>query len=206
MTKRRFPPELRTMSVVPRWSIVWTLTRDTVANHSYFVTFYAREIARLIGWNGDMADLMYRALVHDCDETITGDICSPVKNEIIDDKRAEEYIALRMEERLPHVVKDLDDMEGDINSMLAVQQQKAIESSEAWLIVKAADKMDALIFLLTEERLGNGVIAPHMPRSWAKFEAAWRALPAHDGELDRLWNTCMVPAVMAHKTDGGFGI
>ena len=40
---RCFPPELRTASVIARWSIVWTLTRDTVSNHSYFVALYARE-------------------------------------------------------------------------------------------------------------------------------------------------------------------
>lgn len=198
MSKRRFPPELRTASVVPRWSIVWTLTRDTVSNHSFFVTFYAREIARMIEWRGDMGDLMYRALVHDLDETITGDIVSPVKEQIIDNKRAADYIDARMAERLPQVIQDLDLMKSIFRF--------PSEDSEAWRIVKAADKLDALIFLLVEERLGNGVLAPHMPRAWKKMEMYWRALPANEAILDRLWTHTMVPAILDHKTNGGFGI
>lgn len=199
---RAFPPELRTASVVPRWSVVWTLTRDTVSNHSFFVTFYTREIARLIGWRGDMADLMYRALTHDLDETITGDVVSPVKEEIIDDKRAAAYIDRMMEERLPFVARDLDEMARGGKTPLAWMT----EDEEAWLIVKAADKLDALIFLLGETRLGNGVIAPHMPRARNKFEGAWRALPAPKDQLDELWNTVMMPVIREHEINGGWGV
>lgn len=187
---RRFPPELRTASVVPRWSIIWTLTRDSVANHSFFVTFYAREIAVLIEWQGYLDDLMYMALVHDLEETATGDVVSTVKAEIIDDKRAAAYIDRKMRERMPFVA---DDME-------------AMGSEEIKRIIKAADKLDALIFLMVERRLGNGVIAPHLPSAHAKFEAAWRNLPADKDKLDELWNTCMVPAIKEHEVAGGFGI
>lgn len=195
MSKRAFPPELRTASVISRWSIVWTLTKDTVSNHSYFVTFYSREIAKLIGWKGDMGNLMFRALTHDLDELVTGDLVSPVKKEIIDDKRAEEYISMKMEERLPVVVHDLDEM--DVNEQ---------ETDEAFLIIKAADRLDALIFLIVERRLGNAVISPRIPSVWANLEAAWRALPAPKDELDKLWNTVILPAIHEHETTGGFGI
>lgn len=193
----RFPPELRVMSTVPRWSIVHTLTRDTVANHSFYVTFYTHAIAKLIAWRGDLAGVMLRALLHDAEETITGDIVSPVKDAIIDNGRAESYIQTKLEERMPFVVEDLDEQAGREGEDL---------DDEGWRIVQAADKIDALIFLLTERRLGNGVIAPHLPRAWARAEARWRALPADESVLDELWNTVVVPAIKDHETNGGAGL
>lgn len=189
---RRFPPELRTASVVPRWSIVWTLTRDSVSNHSYFVAVYSREIAKVIGWKGDLGDLMYLALVHDLDETITGDLVSPIKDEIVDNKRAEAFIAAKMTERLPFVAWDTADL------------KTRPDYAAMKLIIKVADRLDALIFLIGEARLGNGVIAPHLPRAWQKMKDAWFNLPGEN--IPRLWNEVMLPAIKEHETNGGFGI
>lgn len=197
MNKFHFPPELRTASIVPRWSIVFTLTSDYVTNHSYFVTMYAHAIARLIKWRGPLASLMYLALTHGLDETVTGDIVSIVKSEIIDKERAADYIDLKMRERLPGVIDELEAIE----DTLPEQQY-----NEAWAIITAADRLDALLFLLTEQRLGNGVIAPRVPSAQARLAAVWRELPAPKDELDRLWATVVVPSVNAHKNDGGHGI
>jgi 5'-deoxynucleotidase len=198
VTKRAFPPELRTASVVPRWSIVWTLTRDTVSNHSFYVTFYAREIARLIKWPGDHGNLMYRAMTHDLDELITGDIVSPVKREIIDDRRAAEFIDAKMSERFAVVMRDLDE--------LADEARFEEEEAQSWDIIKAADRLDALLFLIIEQRMGNSVIAPRISPAWSQLEASWRKLPADQDTLDRTWNTVVVPAVNDHATTGGYGI
>lgn len=192
----RFPPELRTMAVVPRWSVVWTLQRDTVANHTYFVAFYAHAIARLIDWDGDLGELLYRALVHDAEECISGDIVSPIKDEIVSE-RANAFLQLKLQERMPFVVQDLEEIDH-----LTPEE----EADEAWRIIKAADKLDALIFLLTERRLGNGVVATHLPRAWARTEAYWRALPAEKDVINELWNTVIVPAIKAHETEGGAGL
>ena len=100
-----FSPELRTASVVPRWSIVWTQTRDVLSNHSFFVTLYAEQIARLIRWDGDRARLMVMAITHDLDELVTGDIVGPAKREIIDTDKAQAYIDKNMLQRLPYVVQ-----------------------------------------------------------------------------------------------------
>jgi 5'-deoxynucleotidase YfbR-like HD superfamily hydrolase len=192
----RLPPELRTMSIVPRWSIVHTQIKDTVANHSFYVAFYAREVALLIDWDGDLGDLMYRALVHDAEEAISGDIVGPVKREIIDNERANAYLRGQLLERMPWVVSDLDDLEVDWPA----------ESAEAWRIIKFADRLDALIFLMTERRLGNGVVAPHLPLAMSKLELSWRLLPADRELLDELWCTVVLPAIQAHETNGGAGL
>jgi 5'-deoxynucleotidase len=194
--EQRFPPELRTMSVVPRWSIVWTLMRDTVANHSFYVAFYTHDIARLIGWQGSHVGLLYRALVHDCDETISGDICAPVKTAILDQQRASSYIQEQLEQRLPGIVADL-------------QEIRTAVSADDWngggAIIKAADKLDALLFLIGESRLGNNVVTAHLPHAWDRFKETWWALPAPAAQLQQLYDDVMMPSISRHSIDGGYG-
>jgi 5'-deoxynucleotidase YfbR-like HD superfamily hydrolase len=191
-----FSPELRTASVVPRWSIVWTLTRDVLSNHSFFVTLYAEQVARLIRWDGDRGRLMFMALTHDMDETISGDIVGPAKNAMLDTDKAKAYLDRNMLERLPYIV----------------QQDAAFQSldpnmyAEAKKIVKVADRLDALLYLVVEKRLGNSVIAPRIPECWASLQEAWYRLPCETSILDQMWDTMVTPAVKAHETTGGYGI
>jgi 5'-deoxynucleotidase YfbR-like HD superfamily hydrolase len=190
-----FSPELRTASVVPRWSIVWTLTRDVLSNHSFFVTLYAEQIARLIHWNGDRGRLMFMALTHDLDETISGDIVGPAKHAMLDNDKAKAYLDRNMLERLPYVV----------------QQDSAFQSlaptmyAEAKKIVKAADRLDALLYLVVEKRLGNSVIAPRIPECWQSLADAWYKLPTDRKNLDNGWDI-VVASVKAHEITGGYGL
>lgn len=202
-----FPPELRTASIVPRWSVVWTLTRDTVANHSYYVTMYACSVARAIDWSGSYALLMFLALTHDLDETITGDIVSPVKSEILDEERAADYIDLQMKARLPGIVSEIDHVTdcGELNTS-SFNRAKLKECDEAWRIITVADRLDALLFLIGEQRMGNGVIAPRIPSAEARLLSAWHELPAPKDKLEMLWNTVMKPVIRNHMEQGGNGV
>lgn len=194
--KDLFSPELRTASVVPRWSIVWTLTRDVLSNHSFFVAIYADQIADLIEWDGPRGDLLFMALAHDLDETITGDIVAPAKREILDTKRAEHYVAHNMEKRLPYIVERLRVFES--------RQKEWHDQAKA--IVKVADRLDALLFLTTEARLGNGVILPRIPECEKSLKEAWDKLPYYTNGLSYLYKDVIEPAVEAHRTTGGYGI
>lgn len=188
-----FPPELRTASIVPRWSVVWTLNKDTVANHSYFVTFYARQIGKLIGWKGSYEDLMYYALVHDLDETITGDIVSPVKAAIVDKKAASVFIDEHMSRTMPNVLNTVQDMSAEWHGDIAK-------------IVKAADRLDALLFLITEERLGNTIIGKRTGDAVEKFEEAWWDLPGLIEQQKVTTYATMMAEISWHKDLGGFGV
>lgn len=191
-----FSPELRTASVVPRWSIVWTQTRDVLSNHSFFVTLYAEQIARLIRWDGDRARLMVMAITHDLDELVTGDIVGPAKREIIDTDKAQAYIDKNMLQRLPYVVQQDADFRSLDLRMYA----------EAKKIVKAADRMDALLYLVVERRLGNTVIAPRIPECYDSLCQAWYQLPCEVKILTHLMRDIVDPAIEAHETTGGYGI
>lgn len=197
MSDLAFPPELRTASIVPRWSVVWTLNKDYVSNHSWFVMIYANDIAMLLNWPGNIAAVMYLAGTHDLDELTTGDLVSPVKREIIDEARAAAYIEMKMQERLPQVLRHIEMYENSMSKR---------ESAEAWAIISAADRLDALLFLITEQRLGNTIIGPRVPDIQDRLEAAWYELPAERGKLQELWNTQVMPSITAHRGQGGFGI
>lgn len=200
MSNLPFPPELRTASIVPRWSIVWTLNKDYLTNHSFFVTMYAHDIAEMIGWNGHRAALMYLAMTHDLDETITGDIVSPVKPHIVDPIRSSNYIDTKLMERMPSIMRYI---EGYKTTMLNR------ELDDAYRIITVADRLDALLFIITEQRLGNTVIGPRAPDALARLEAAWRDLPYASGcksDIDDLWHTAVLPSINAHKGQGGFGV
>lgn len=193
-----FPPELRTASIVPRWSIVWTLNKDYVSNHSFFVTMYAVSIARLIGWKGPLDMLMYEALIHDLDETITGDIVSPVKKEILDKAKAATYVQKFMEKRLYYILRTYDWIFTD----------KAVGTTLYGmdLIVKAADRLDALLFLIVEQRLGNTVIGPRIPDALQQLKDAWWQLPGLSQHVLSAWENEVLPSIEAHKAEGGFGV
>lgn len=197
-----FPPELRTAAVVKRWSIVRTLADDLVSSHSYFVTFYALQIARLIDWAGPYADLTFTALMHDAEEFITGDLVSPVKREIIDEGKYANYVSTQMKQRLPLV-------EAQLEAIMDSEWASSIDR-----IIKVADKVDAVIFLITEQRMGNTVLGPLYQDALKNLIEAWSDLGAElygdgisvsDAHVT-LWQNEIWPAIQAHWKNGSVGI
>lgn len=196
-----FPPELRTASVVQRWSIVRTLNPDSIANHSFYVCFYALQIARLINWAGPYADLTFAALMHDVEETFTSDIVSPVKRQIIDPGALSNFISEQMKERLPL-------MEAQLSAIYESEHGANIEA-----IIKVADKVDACIHLIIEQRMGNTVLAPLYADCLENLVVAWHDLGielcGEDTPTDvhrEQWNNDVYPALQSHWKNGGVGI
>lgn len=192
-----FPPELRTMAIVPRWSVVHVTQRDTVANHSYFVTVYSHMIARLINWSGPKDYLMFAALLHDIDECLTGDLVGPIKEYIIDEEKMDNYLGSRVFNRFESLVQEHTYLES---------QCKVRHAEEADAIIKAADRLDAVLFLIMETRRGNTTIAPLVITAQNRLEAAWRELPCDRMETDRTWQTIILPTLKQHETEGGQGV
>ncbi len=200
-----FPPELRTASVVQRWSIVRTFNPDSVANHSFYVTFYALQIARLIEWPGPYADLTFMALMDDVEETFTSDIISPVKHQIVDEYKLGEFVSKQMKTRLPLIEAQLDAI---AESMWGVSIER---------IIKVADKVDAVLYLITEIRMGNEVLRPLLNDAMENLVVAWDDLgeelysqlhgKPEDMDAHRAqWNDQVYPAIQAHWKHGGVGI
>lgn len=190
-----FPAELRTLAIIPRWCIVATTLRDNVASHSYYVTIYSRSIAELIGWKGNREYLMMAALLHDQDESITGDITGPVKD-IVTSSDAAEFLYDKSMERMGGLLENFHDLEDSLPSH---------EADEANAIVHVADKLDAVLFLLMNERMGNTFGGPAIAGGMKSIEGAWRKLPAPREVLDKTYQTDLLPAIMEHRSRGARG-
>ena len=158
------------MKLIDRWALMRNTAKENIAEHSHSVAVIAHALA-VIGnkefgksYNTERAALL--ALYHDTTEVITGDMPTPVKyyNEEIKSvyKDIEHIAGLRLLDMLP------DEFREDYYPLFEQQEQ----DKELWALVKAADKISALIKCIEEKRMGN-----------AEFE---KALEAQEKSIDAI--------------------
>ena len=141
------------MKLIDRWALMRNTSKENIAEHSHSVAVIAHALALIgnkkFGKNYDASRAALLALYHDTTEVITGDMPTPVKyynDEIKNVYKDIEHIAgERLLNMLPEEFKD------DYRSFF-----EAEESDKAlWALVKAADKISALIKCIVEHRMGN---------------------------------------------------
>ncbi len=141
------------MKLIDRWALMRNTSKENIAEHSHSVAVIAHALALIgnkkFGKNYDASRAALLALYHDTTEVITGDMPTPVKyynDEIKNVYKDIEHIAgERLLNMLPEEFKD------DYRSFF-----KSEESDKAlWALVKAADKISALIKCIEEHRMGN---------------------------------------------------
>lgn len=159
-----FEREYREMSFVPRWSIARTLKPQSVAEHSYYVSLYASQIALMIRWPGDKGVLLDYALRHDLEEVFMSDIPGPVKRSIRDESKMETFAAGELDRRFGYDYR----MSGVIIPLDVQSQVKAI--------VKVADLLDEVFYLASEQQMGNKAVSNVLENSYERLRKAWHAL------------------------------
>ncbi len=141
------------MKLIDRWALMRNTSKENIAEHSHSVAVIAHALA-LIGnkkfgknHNADRAAVL--ALYHDTTEVITGDMPTPVKyyNDEISSvyKDVEAVAGERLLKMLPE----------EFRSDYAPMFEKQDGDSELWALVKAADKISALVKCVEENRMGN---------------------------------------------------
>lgn len=141
------------MKYIDRWALMPNANKENIAEHSHSVAVIAHALA-LIGnreygknYNPERAALL--ALYHDTTEVITGDMPTPVKyyNDEIKSvyKDIEETAGDRLLKMLP------DDYKRDYVPLF----HKSDDDKQLWKLVKAADKISALVKCIEENRMGN---------------------------------------------------
>lgn len=186
-----FEPRLRAASIVTRWSIVWRTRENNIAEHSWYVTVYSTLVAQVIGWQGPAASLLARAALHELEELVTGDVVSPVKNRLIDPARLDQFVHTELSRSLPFAYS--------LNTSI-VDSVGPTVAAEIDAIIKVADTLDALFFLLTEEQLGNRMVANRIVDSELALQRAWAKLPCGADRLADLYAKHIVPAINEHRT------
>ena len=141
------------MKYIDRWALMPNTQKENIAEHSHSVAVIAHALAligkREFGKDYDENRVAVLALYHDTTEVITGDMPTPVKyyNDEIKSvyKKIEAVAGHRLLSMLPEEYK------ADYEPMF----EHSEEDRELWLLVKAADKISALIKCIEENRMGN---------------------------------------------------
>ena len=141
------------MKYIDRWALMPNANKENIAEHSHSVAVIAHALA-LIGnrefgknYNPERAALL--ALYHDTTEVITGDMPTPVKYYNDEIKSVYKDIEKTAGDRLLKMLPD--NYKQDYVSLF----HKSDEDKQLWKLVKAADKISALVKCIEENRMGN---------------------------------------------------
>lgn len=141
------------MKYINRWGLMRNTRYETLSEHSYDVAVIAHALALIknkeFGGSVDANKAAVTALFHDVPEILTGDMPTPVKYFSEQTKAAydqvEKTAISRFEKMLP------EDFAEDYGALL----DESTRESEIHAIVKAADKISALVKCIEEEKAGN---------------------------------------------------
>lgn len=141
------------MKYINRWALMRNSREENICEHSQEVAMLSHALCvignRRLGKNLDAERAAMIALYHDASEILTGDMPTPVKynDGAIRDayKRIENQACLNLLDLLP------DDLRPDFEGYFLPKE----EDEYLCRLVKAADKLSALIKCLEEEKTGN---------------------------------------------------
>lgn len=141
------------MKYIERWALMRNSQTENISEHSLDVSMLAHALAvisnRRCGNTLPAEKAALIGLYHDSTEIITGDMPTPIKyfNEEIQGafKEIENIAATKLLTMLP------EDMREEYNAIFFPQEGEEY----LWKLVKAADKLSALIKCIQEEKAGN---------------------------------------------------
>lgn len=141
------------MKYIDRWALMRNADTENICEHSHQVAVISHALA-LIGnkkfdKNHNAERICLLALYHDATEVITGDMPTPVKYFNDDIKTAYKNIEKTASERLLDMLPQ--EFKEDYEPFFSKQEGDL----ELWKLVKAADKLSALIKCIEETRAGN---------------------------------------------------
>lgn len=153
MEQYNFFAMVNRMKMIDRWALMHNTSKENIAEHSHSVAVIAHCLALIgnkkFGKSYDENRAALLALYHDTTEVITGDMPTPVKyyNDDIKSvyKEIEDIAGKRLLSMLPDEFKD------DYEPFFIHHD----DDKELWALVKAADKISALIKCIEEDRMGN---------------------------------------------------
>lgn len=141
------------MKHIYRWGLMRNLRQENLCEHSFDVAVIAHALAliknRRFGGHTDENRAAVAALFHDCSEIITGDLPTPVKYHNPEIKTAYKELEAKAGERLVSYLPE--DLRDDYRAAVCEEEGEDIRA-----VVKAADKLAALIKCIEEEKMGNG--------------------------------------------------
>ena len=141
------------MKYINRWALMRNTVSENISEHSNDVAVIAHALAVInnvrFGGNLNAELAAYLGLYHDMTEIITGDMPTPVKYYSEDMREAFQQVEDKAGKKLLSMLPE--DIAGYYESAFF----KKDEDEYLWKIVKAADKLSALIKCIEEKNAGN---------------------------------------------------
>ncbi len=142
---------LSRMKHIARWGLMRNVREENLSEHSLETAFIAHALCKInnlrLGGTLDADHAAVLAMFHDTTEIITGDLPTPIKYKNEQIKRVYKEIEASAAEKLLELLpKDLKDEYSKIYNE---------SDKELSLIIRAADKISALIKCIEESRMGN---------------------------------------------------
>ena len=142
------------MKYINRWGLMRNTRYETLSEHSYDVAIIAHALAtirnNLFSGNIDADKAAVVALYHDVPEILTGDLPTPVKYFNEKTKAAYDEVERTAVERFLKMIPN--ELRSEYESLLKEDGR----DKDIAAVVKAADKISALIKCTEEEKSGNG--------------------------------------------------
>lgn len=141
------------MKYINRWALMRNTVSENISEHSNDVAVIAHALAIMknvrFGGNLNAERAAFLGLYHDMTEIITGDMPTPVKYYSEDMREAFKAV----EDRAGHHLLEM--LPEDMAKYYESAFFKADGDEYLWQIVKAADKISALIKCIEEKNAGN---------------------------------------------------
>lgn len=141
------------MKYIARWGLMRNTRSENLAEHTLDTAFFAHALAVLcnkrFGGNIDTGRTVQLAMFHDAAEIFTGDLPTPVKYFSSEMRGAYKEVEKRSVNKL------LRKLPRDLRSEYADLLMPDEEDTHMCGIVKAADKLSALVKCIEESKAGN---------------------------------------------------
>lgn len=153
MKNKNFYALISRMKYISRWSLMRNSIHENIQEHSHMVAVIAHALGvignRIYGKAYNPEHLATVALFHDATEILTGDMPTPIKYQTPDIitayRQVEAYAADRLLKMIPRELRE------DYAPLLDSEHH----GDEEYRLVKAADKLSALIKCVEERKAGN---------------------------------------------------
>ncbi len=153
MSSYHFFAIMSRMKYISRWALMNNTRQENISEHSLTVAMLAHVLTvisnKRLGNSYDAEHAAAVAMFHDCTEIITGDLPTPIKYASKTLRSAYKDIE---QEAAQHLLNTLpDDLKEEYQRLLLP------EETNPYLLklIKAADRLSALIKCIEEEQMGN---------------------------------------------------
>lgn len=153
MSESSFFAYISRMKHIYRWALMNNSSMESLSTHTVDTAVIAHCLGvlrnRRFSGNVNVEHLTMLALYHDCSEILTGDMPTPIKYYNPEIKEAYKKVENVANKKLVSLLPE--DMRKDYESLFTHEN----EDPELLKLLKAADKISALIKCIEEEKQGN---------------------------------------------------